>query len=73
MDGEAALLYKYSEIFFGRHDCEQMIEAALYESRGRIAGPRGAAEKLGMPRTTLEYQIRALRINKHKFKIGFSA
>jgi formate hydrogenlyase transcriptional activator len=50
----------------------EMIEAALYQSRGRIAGARGAAEMLGLPRTTLEYQIRALRINKHKFKIAFS-
>ena len=47
----------------------EMIEATLHESRGRIAGPCGAAKKLGMPRTTLESRIRALRIDKHKFKI----
>jgi formate hydrogenlyase transcriptional activator len=50
----------------------EMIEAALQESRGRIAGRCGAAEKLGMPRTTLESRIRALSINKHKFKTAFS-
>jgi formate hydrogenlyase transcriptional activator len=48
----------------------EMIEAALYESRGRIAGPRGVAGKLGMPRTTLESRIRALRIDKRRFMTG---
>src|SRR5437899_719510 len=32
-----------------------MIEAALTESQGRVAGPRGAASKLGIPRQTLEW------------------
>jgi formate hydrogenlyase transcriptional activator len=46
----------------------EMIEAALADSRGRIAGPSGAAAKLGIPRQTLEYKIRSLGINKHLFK-----
>jgi transcriptional regulator with GAF, ATPase, and Fis domain len=45
-----------------------MITSALEESQGRISGPSGAAEKLGMPRTTLESKIKSLRINKHRFK-----
>jgi formate hydrogenlyase transcriptional activator len=45
----------------------EMIEAALEESRGRISGPSGAAGRLGIPRTTLEYKIKSLRINKHQF------
>jgi formate hydrogenlyase transcriptional activator len=49
---------------------KEIIEAALEESRGRIAGPFGAAEKLGMPRTTLESKIKSLRINKDKFKVS---
>jgi formate hydrogenlyase transcriptional activator len=49
----------------------KMIEAALNESGGRIAGPSGAAAKLGIPRTTLESRIRSLRIDKLKFKIAF--
>jgi formate hydrogenlyase transcriptional activator len=49
----------------------EMIEAALQESAGRIAGPCGAAEKLAMPRTTLESRIRALSINKYRFKRPF--
>ena len=46
----------------------QRIEAALAESRGRVAGPSGAAAKLGMPASTLESKIRALKINKYRFK-----
>jgi len=44
------------------------IERALRESQGRIAGPRGAAVKLGIPRQTLDSRIRALDIDKFKFK-----
>ncbi len=44
------------------------IESALRESEGRIAGPRGAAVKLGIPRQTLDSRIRALDIDKLKFK-----
>ncbi|MBA0086363.1 MAG: hypothetical protein HRJ53_15390, partial [Acidobacteria bacterium Pan2503] len=46
----------------------KLIEAALAESRGRIAGPSGAAAKLGIPRSTLETKIRKLGIPKHRFK-----
>jgi len=45
----------------------ELIEAALAETRGRIAGPSGAAAKLGIPRTTLETKIRKLGIQKHRF------
>ncbi len=46
----------------------QMIETALAESRGRVAGPTGAAAKLGLHPSTLDSKIRALRIAKHRFK-----
>ena len=45
-----------------------MIEAALKESRGRIFGPKGAAAKLGIPRSTLESKIRSLKIDKNRFR-----
>jgi len=45
-----------------------LITRALAESRGRVAGPDGAAAKLGIPRSTLESKIRSLRIDKHRFK-----
>ncbi len=46
-----------------------MIEAALDETRGCVSGPKGAAAKLGIPRSTLESKIRSLRINKNRFKV----
>jgi formate hydrogenlyase transcriptional activator len=46
----------------------EIIEAALAESRGRIAGPSGAAVKLGIPRQTLDSKIASLGISKHQFK-----
>ena len=45
-----------------------IIEAALRESGGRVYGPSGAAEMLGMPRSTLESKIRSLKIDKNRFK-----
>ncbi len=45
-----------------------VIESALRECGGRVYGPAGAAAKLGIPRTTLESKIRALKINKNRFK-----
>ena len=44
------------------------IEAALAATKGRVAGPKGAAVKLGMPRQTLDSKIRALHIDKLKFR-----
>jgi transcriptional regulator with GAF, ATPase, and Fis domain len=43
----------------------EMIEAALAESHGRIAGPTGAAAKLGIPRQTLESKIKRFGIAKY--------
>jgi formate hydrogenlyase transcriptional activator len=47
---------------------KEMIEAALAACEGRVSGPSGAAAKLGMPRQTLDFRIKALQINKHLFK-----
>jgi len=52
----------------GEEQERRMIESALIDSRGRVFGPRGAAVKLGVPRSTLESRIRSLNINKHQFK-----
>jgi formate hydrogenlyase transcriptional activator len=46
----------------------QVIEAALKASKGRVAGPFGAAKQLGIPPTTLESKIRALAIDKRRFR-----
>jgi formate hydrogenlyase transcriptional activator len=50
------------------HEEKELIESALAGSRGRIAGPDGAAAKLGIPRSTLESKIRSLRIDKRRFQ-----
>jgi PAS domain S-box-containing protein len=47
---------------------KELIERALTETEGRVSGPSGAAAKLGIPASTLEYKIRLLKINKHQFK-----
>src|ERR1700686_1218738 len=48
-----------------------MIEQALREAEGLIAGPTGAAAKLGIPRQTLESKIRKLGINRRRFKTSW--
>jgi len=44
-------------------DREQII-TALRETRGVLAGPNGAASRLGMKRTTLQHKIRKLGITR---------
>ncbi len=46
----------------------RIIEAALEECAGQVAGPQGAAAKLGMPRQTLDSRIASLRIDKRRFR-----
>jgi PAS domain S-box-containing protein len=45
-----------------------IIEEALRASEGQVFGPAGAAARLRIPRSTLESRIRALRINKSRFR-----
>jgi PAS domain S-box-containing protein len=44
---------------------KELIEAALAESSGKVAGPNGAAVRLGIPRSTLDLKIKQLNIKKH--------
>ncbi len=44
------------------------IEAALAAADGRIAGPGGAAARLGVPPSTLDSKIRKLGIEKGRFR-----
>src|SRR6266852_3838554 len=46
----------------------EIIEAALAETRGRVSGLSGAATKLGIPPSTLDHRIKALKIDKRQFK-----
>jgi formate hydrogenlyase transcriptional activator len=46
---------------------KKIIEAALAESNGKVAGPTGAAARLGIPRSTLDRKILQLNITKRRF------
>jgi transcriptional regulator with GAF, ATPase, and Fis domain len=46
----------------------ELIEAALAQTKGKVSGSSGAAAKLGMPASTLEWKIRSLKVNKYRFK-----
>jgi transcriptional regulator with GAF, ATPase, and Fis domain len=46
---------------------KEIIEAALAQSKGKVAGPNGAAVRLGIPRSTLDWKIKQLKIKKYRF------
>jgi transcriptional regulator with GAF, ATPase, and Fis domain len=46
----------------------EIIEAALAKTRGLVSGALGAAAKLGIPPSTLDHRIKALKIKKNQFK-----
>src|SRR5258707_15842633 len=46
---------------------KELIEAALAESKGRIAGPNGAPARLGIPRSTLDFRIQRLGIKTNRY------
>ena len=43
---------------------KELIEAALAESNGKVAGPNGAAVRLGIPRSTLDLKIKQLNVKR---------
>jgi transcriptional regulator with GAF, ATPase, and Fis domain len=49
---------------------KEAIEAALIECKGRVSGPFGAACVLGIPSSTLESKIKALKIDKRSLKLS---
>jgi formate hydrogenlyase transcriptional activator len=46
----------------------EAIENALATSRGKVAGENGAAKKLGLPASTLEFRIKKLAIDKFRYR-----
>ena len=46
----------------------ELIENALHETKGKVAGHGGAARRLGVPSTTLESRIKVLSIDKNRFR-----
>jgi formate hydrogenlyase transcriptional activator len=51
-----------------RRSEQQLIEQALVDAKGRVAGFRGAAARLDVPASTLESKIRRYRIDKLRFR-----
>jgi transcriptional regulator with GAF, ATPase, and Fis domain len=51
---------------------QQMIEGALAAAGGRISGSAGAAERLGLPPSTLESKIRRFNIDKLRYRLSKS-
>jgi transcriptional regulator with GAF, ATPase, and Fis domain len=49
-------------------DARALIEAALRATKGKIRGPGGAAERLGIKPTTLESKLIRLGIRKEDFQ-----
>jgi len=49
---------------------KEAIETALMECKGRVSAPFGAASQLGLPSSTLESKIKALKIDKRRFKLS---
>src|SRR5438128_409427 len=47
---------------------KEIIEAALVEASGKVAGPNGAAARLGISRSTLDAKIKQLNIKKYSFR-----
>jgi formate hydrogenlyase transcriptional activator len=58
----------------GRADQQTMsreretVEAALRASRGKVSGENGAAKKLGLPASTVEFRIKKLGIDKFRYR-----
>jgi formate hydrogenlyase transcriptional activator len=55
-----------------RSDERRMIEQALEEADGRVAGSAGAAARLGVPASTLESKIKRFSIDKLRYRAGRS-
>ncbi len=46
----------------------EAVEAALSASRGKVSGENGAAKKLGLPASTVEFRIKKLGIDKFRYR-----
>ncbi len=44
------------------------ILRALQQSRGQLSGPRGAAARLGLPRSTLQWKLKQLGIDPGQYR-----
>jgi formate hydrogenlyase transcriptional activator len=51
-----------------RPEEREAIEAALRAARGKISGENGAAKRMGLPASTLEFRIKKLGIDKFRYR-----
>ena len=51
-----------------QHEERRLIETTLAATHGRVSGPKGAAVRLGLRASTLEFRIQRLGINKFQFR-----
>jgi transcriptional regulator with GAF, ATPase, and Fis domain len=51
-----------------RSNEREALEAALSASKGKVAGESGAAKRLGLPASTVEFRIRKLGIDKFRYR-----
>jgi transcriptional regulator with GAF, ATPase, and Fis domain len=59
----------YSDLDARLQDEERkLIESTLAATHGRVSGPKGAAVRLGLRASTLEFRIRRLGIDKFQFR-----
>ena len=63
-DSESAAISEKRDLRSGERD---RISRALREAKGRIAGPHGAAARLGMKRTTLNSKLKKLGIERRAY------
>lgn len=70
ISGEAVLARFGNQASTARSSLQETeaIEAVLAKTQGKVSGPEGAAIVLGIPPSTLESRIRALKINKFRFR-----
>jgi formate hydrogenlyase transcriptional activator len=52
----------------GRSEEREVIEAALSAAGGKVSGVDGAAKKMGLPASTLEFRIKKLGIDKFRHR-----
>ena len=47
---------------------KKLVEEALSESNGKVAGPTGASGKHGIPWSSLDFKIKHLNIKRYPFR-----
>jgi transcriptional regulator with GAF, ATPase, and Fis domain len=57
----------YGELAALRDHEKKLIEEALMDCKGVVGGPRGAAKRLGLPTSTLQYRLKKFKVDPVDF------